>query len=181
MVVIVAGSVAGRTMIGVSVVRLLLFSRLLLIGRVLRTIGPCVLRRAVRVTVQRARGAAVALRSASRRRLLIKRLIVAVAIFLTLRASFVAVLLRCSARRATTVVVAIVANVSSMILVAIDVVASPIAATHDLALGAIGAAIVGGVAHLATEVFRRFVKEAFLQTLNLLRFEQTVKLFLPVT
>ena len=181
MVVIVAGSVAGRTTIGVSVVRLLLFFRLLLIGRVLQTIGRRVLCRAVQVTVQRARGAAVALRSASRRQLLIKRLIVAVAIFLTLRASFVAVLLRCSARRATTVVVAIVANVSSMISVAIDVVASPIAATHDLTLGVIGAAIVGGIAHLSTEVFRHFVKEAFLQTLNLLRFEQTVKLFLPIT
>jgi hypothetical protein len=181
MVVLVAGSVAGRTTIGVGVVRLLLFFRLLLIGRVLRTIGSRVLCRAVQVTVQRARGAAVALCSASRRRLSIKRLIVAVAIFLALQASFVTVLLRCSARRATTVAVAIVANVLSTISVAIDVVASPIAATHDLALGAIGAAIVGGVAHLATEVFRRFVKEAFLQTLNLLRFEQTVKLFLPVT
>ena len=64
-VVVIAGSVAGRMAIVMGVVRLLLFHRLLLIGRILQTIGPRVLRRAVRVTVQRARGAAVALRSAS--------------------------------------------------------------------------------------------------------------------
>ena len=66
-VVVIAGSVAGRMAIVMGVVRLLLFYRLTLIGRILRTIGPRVLHRAVRVTVQRARGAAVALRSASRR------------------------------------------------------------------------------------------------------------------
>ena len=51
---------------------------------------------------------------------------------------------------------------------------------RDLALGAIGAAIVSGVAHLATDVFRRFAKEASLQTLNLLMVEQTVELSLLV-
>ena len=151
--VVVAGSIAGRTTIVMGVVRLLLFYRLLLIGRILRTIGPSVLRRAVRVTVQRARGAAVALRSASRRRLSIKRLIVLVAIFLALRASFVAGSLRCSVQRVTTIVVAIVVDVSSTISVAIGIVASPIIATRDLALGAIGVAIVGSVVHLAIEVF----------------------------
>ncbi len=179
-VVVVTGSVTGRMTIVMGVVRLLLFYRLLLIGRILRTIGPSVLRRAVRVTVQRARGAAVALRSASRRRLSIKRLIVLVAIFLALRASFVAGSLRCSVQRVTTIVVAIVVDVSSTISVAIGVVASPIVAMCDLALGAIGAAIVGGVAHLATEVFRRFAKEAFHQTLDLLMVERTVELFLLV-
>ena len=92
--------------------------------------------------------------------------------------SFVAGSLRRSVRRATTVVVAIVVDVSSTISVAIAVVASPIVATRDLALGAIGAAIIGGVAHLAMEVFRRFAKEAFLQTLDLLTVEQTAELFL---
>ena len=46
-----------------------------------------------------------------------------------------------------TIVVAIVINVSSTILVAVNIVALPIVATRDLALGAIGAALVGGVAH----------------------------------
>ena len=50
----------------------------------------------------------------------------------------------------------------------------------DLKLGAIGAAIVGSVAHLATEVFQCFAKEAFLQMLDLLMVEQTIKLFLLV-
>jgi hypothetical protein len=72
----------------------------------------------------------------------------------------------------------IVVDVSSTISIAITVVASPIVATRDLALGAIGAAIVSGVAHLAKDVFRRFAKEASLQTLNLLMVEQTVELSL---
>ena len=55
----------------------------------------------------------------------------------------------------------IVVNVSLTISVAVDVVASPIVTTRNLALGAIGAAIVSGVMHLATEVLRRFAKEAF--------------------
>ncbi len=67
-----------------------------------------------------------------------------------------------------------------MILVAIVVVALPIVTTHDLALGAIGVAIVGGVMHLATEVIRRFAKEVFLQTLDLPTIERTVELFLLV-
>jgi len=167
-------------LLGPSLAGLLLFYQLLLIGQVLRTIGPRVLRQAVWVTVQRARGAAVALRLASQCQLSIRWLIVAVAIFLALRASFVAGLLRRSTRRATTVVVAIVNDVLSAISVVIDVVASLIIATRDLALGAIGAAIVGGVVHLAKEVFRRFAKEAFLQTLDLLTVEQTVELFLLV-
>ena len=50
------------------------------------------------------------------------------------------------------------------ILIAINVIASPIVATHDLALDAIGATTVGDVTHLATKVFRRFAKEAFLET-----------------
>ena len=57
-------------------------------------------------------------------------------------------------------------------------VALSIIATRDLKLGAIGAVIVSSVTHLATEVFQRFAKEAFLQTLDLLMVEQTVKLFL---
>ena len=79
-----------------------------------------------------------------------------------------------------TIVVAIVINVSSTILVAVNIVALPIVATRDLALGAIGAAIVGGVAHLAMEVLRCFVKEAFFQPLSLLTVEQTVEFFLVV-
>ena len=71
-VVFVAGSVAGRMTIVVGVVRLLLFYRLLLIGQVLRTIGPRMLRRAVWVTVQRARGATVAFCLASQCQLLIR-------------------------------------------------------------------------------------------------------------
>jgi len=101
----------------------------------------------------------------------IKRLIVAVVIFFALRASFVAGLLRRSAQRATTFVVVIVVNVSSTISIAIGAVAS---------LGAISAVIVGGIAHLATEVFLRFAKEAFLQTLDLLTVEQTAELLLLV-
>ena len=80
--------------------------------------------------------------------------------------------------KSDTIVIAIIIDVSPTILVAIGVVASPIIATCDLALGAIGVAIVSGVSHLVTEVFRRFAKEAFLQTLDLLMVEQTVKLFL---
>ena len=74
----------------------------------------------------------------------------------------------------------IVVNVSSTILVAVNVVALPIVTTRDLALGAIGAAIVGGVTYLATEVLRRFAKEAFFQPLNLLTVELTVQFFLLV-
>jgi len=51
--------------------------------------------------------------------------------------------------------------VVAIVLMAIDVVALSIFATRNLTLSAIGAAIVAIVAHLATEVFRRFVKEAF--------------------
>ena len=51
---------------------------------------------------------------------------------------------------------------------------------RDLAHGTIGAAIVGGVPHLATEIFLHFAKEAFLQTLDLLMVKQTIKLFLLV-
>jgi hypothetical protein len=65
-------------------------------------------------------------------------------------------------------------------LVAVDVVALPIVATRNLTLGAIGLAIVGNVAHLATEVLRRFAKEAFFQPLNLLTIERTTKFFLLV-
>ncbi len=64
-VVVVSGSVAGQTTIVVGVLCLLLFYRLLLIGRILQTIGPRMLCRAVGVAVQRARSAAVALCSAS--------------------------------------------------------------------------------------------------------------------
>ena len=73
----------------------------------------------------------------------------------------VAVSLQRFALRSTMVVVAIV-------LMAIDVVALLIFATRNLTLSAIGAAIVAIVAHLATEVFRRFVKEAFFQMLDFL-------------
>ena len=177
-VVVVAGSAAGRTMIVMGIVRLLLFYQLLLIGRVLQTIGPRMLRWAVRVTVQSAQDAVVALCSACQCRLWIKRLIVAVTIFLALQVLFITGLLRRSTQRATTIIVAIITDVSSTISVAIGIVASPIIATRNLALGAIGAAIVGGVVHLAMEVFRCFAKEAFLQTLDLLMVEQTVKLFL---
>ena len=71
-----------------------------------------------------------------------------------IQALLVAVSLQRFALRSTMVVVAIV-------LMAIDVVALSIFATRNLTLSAIGAAIVAIVAHLATEVFRRFVKEAF--------------------
>ena len=78
------------------------------------------------------------------------------------------------------VVVAIVVDVLLTISIAVNVVVPPIVATRDLALGAIGAAIVGGVTYLATEVLRRFAKEAFFQPLNLLTVEQTLKFFLLV-
>ena len=116
--------------------------------------------------MQHARSATAAFCSASRRRLLVNRLIVAVAIFFAIQALFVAGSLQHSAQRVVTVVVAIVVNVSSMILVAVDVVASPIIATRDLALGVIGAAIIGGVTHLAMEVSAALGRRRFFNRSN---------------
>ena len=132
-IVVLAGSVACRMAIVMGVVRLLPFHWLFwLVGRVLQTFGPRMLCRAIRITVQHAQGAAVALRSASRRQFLVKRLIVAVAIFLAIRTSFVAGSLQLSAQRATTIVIAIVVDVLSTISIAIDVLASSIVATRGL-------------------------------------------------
>ena len=85
-VVVVAGSVACRMTSVVGVVRLLPFCWLLLVGRVLQTLCPRVLRQAVREAVQHAQSATAAFCSASRHRLLVNRLIVVVAILFAIQA-----------------------------------------------------------------------------------------------
>ena len=130
-IVVVAGFIACRMATVVGVVCLLFFHRFLLICRVCWALLSCVLCRTVRMTVQPARGAAVALHLASRLWLLVKWLTVAFGI----QALLVAVSLQRFALRSTMVVVAIV-------LMAIDVVALSIFATRNLTLSAIGAAIV---------------------------------------
>lgn len=80
----------------------------------------------------------------------------------------------------TTVVVAIVVNVLLAVSSTLNIVALPIVAMRNLAFDAIGAAIVGNVAHLATKILPRLVQEVLLQPLDLLAVKQAIEAFSAV-
>jgi len=78
--------------------------------------------------------------------------------------------------------VVVIVVVLSTILIAIAIVAVElsIVGTRDLVLGAIGLTAIRSAAHLAPEIFRRLLKEAFFELLDLLTVEQTVELLLLI-
>jgi hypothetical protein len=89
------------------------------------------------------------------------------------------VALQCSTGGATVVVTAIVVNVTMAMapISAVDDVAALILTKSNLASGAMAAPAIGGLVEPFGELLRSFAKETLANTIRLLVFDCTVKLF----
>ena len=179
-VVAEACGVACRATLVVSVVCFRrLCCRLLLVGRVLRTLSPTVLCRSTRVAVHFARGGlALAVFLAASQGFPFSRLIVARAIPIASQA-FATVALQRSVGRAAVIAITIVVDTTTMasISLCIDVSAS-IVAKSKFASGALAAPTIRGLADTSAEFLQSFAKEMLADAIRLLALDRTVELLL---
>ena len=131
--------------------------------------------RATRVAVHFARGAlALAVLFAASRGFPLSRLVVVRAIPIASRA-FATVALRCSVGGAAVVATTIVVDMTTTMapMSAVDNIVASIVAKSNLAVGALAATAVGGLAEPSTELLRSFAKETLADTVRLLAFDRT--------
>ena len=175
-----ACGVARRAMHVVSVVCFrTLCCRLLLVGQVLRTLGPTVLRRTAQVAVHFAWGGlALAVFLAASQGFLFSRLIVARAIPIASRA-FATVAFQRSVGRAAVIAITIVMDTTTMAPISLLVnISASIVTKSYLASGALAAPTVGGLANTPAELLQSFTKETLVDAIRLLALDHIVELLL---